>query len=263
MSHMLRKTLGWVNEAGDPIQEQHAFSYGDLESDAGIVHSGLGKAIHEALDSRFIRCVQKARMQVQGVRARSAAYELLWNESAYTDDLEDYAGFYLQPSYTDHDGQNRIGRKNIPNIFFDYLVKNESRRVIRVVGTLLWYSIDWGKGGERKRPVSKSLRDLVELTQLDKSNVVRALDEAEQKGYVERLERGVFDLSARQQSSTTVYGIHWTDEYTYTYDGLPVEVSSDVERSKKATRPPSANAPKKRHGTLQKSNTGNAPKKRR
>ena len=259
VSYMLRKTLGWVNEAGDPLQEQHEFSYRDLETNAGIVHSGLGKGIEEAVSSRFVRCVQKARIQTQGVRARSAAYELLWNESEYTDQLAAFKGFYLHQSYTDRDGQNRIGRKNIPNVFFDYLIKNESRRVIRVVGTLLWYSIDWGKGGERKQPVKKSLRDLVELTQLDKSNVVRALDEAEDKGYVERLERGVFDLSGQQQSSTTVYGIHWTDEYTYTYDGLPVAVSSDGERSKNATRPNLENAPKTRHEqiplTLQKRDT--------
>jgi hypothetical protein len=260
VSYMLRKTLGWVNEAGDPIQEQHAFGYRDLEGDGGIVHSGLQKAITEALDRKFIGCVQTARMQVQGVRARSASYELLWNESSYTDDIDKFAGFHLQASYIDQDGQTRIGRKNIPNVFFDYLVKNESRRVIRVVGTLLWYSIDWGKGGERKQPVKKSLWDLVELTQLDKSNVVRALDEAQEKGYVERLERGVFDLSGRKESSTTVYGIHWTDEYTYTHEGLPVGVSSNEERTKKATQPVLVNAPKRRHeaetGTLQKSDTG-------
>ena len=161
VSYMLRKTLGWVNEAGDPLQEQHEFSYRDLETNAGIVHSGLGKGIEEAVSSRFVRCVQKARIQTQGVRARSAAYELLWNESEYTDQLAAFKGFYLHQSYTDRDGQNRIGRKNIPNVFFDYLIKNESRRVIRVVGTLLWYSIDWGKGGERKQPVKKSLRDQI------------------------------------------------------------------------------------------------------
>src|ERR1035441_762632 len=26
VSYMLRKTLGWVNQAGDPLQEQHEFS---------------------------------------------------------------------------------------------------------------------------------------------------------------------------------------------------------------------------------------------
>lgn len=262
VGYMLRKTLGWVNEAGDPIQEQHAFSYRELEQAAGVSHSRLGEAIADAQKANFVRRVQKARVQSQGVRAQSAAFELRWDEETYTDQPDDFGGFYLQPTYLDGSGQTRLGRKNIPNVFFDYLVRNESRGVIRVVGTLLWYSIDWGKGGERKQPVKKSLRDLVELTQLDKSSVVRALDEAERKGYVERLERGVFDLTGHQQSSTTVYGIHWTTDYTYTYEGLPVQVVSEGERSQNATRGVLKNAPKTQHSdssrTLPKRNTEKA-----
>jgi hypothetical protein len=259
VSYMLRKTLGWVDEAGDPIQEQHEFSHRELEQAAGVSHSRLSEALAEAQKANFIRSVQKARVQTQGVRAQSASFELRWEEQRYTDDLEEFAGFFLQPTYLDHSGQTRLGRKNIPNIFFDHLVRKESRGVIRVVGTLLWYSIDWGKGGERKQPVKKSLRDLVELTQLDKSSVVRALDEAEQKGYVERLERGVFDLSGQKQSSSTVYGIRWTNEYTYTYEGLPVLVAFQDERPQNATRHNLENAPKTQHEgasrTLPKRNT--------
>ncbi len=255
---MLRKTLGWVDESGEPVREQHTVSYRELETTAGVSHSRLQEAIEEALKGKFIRCTQAAKIQSQGVRSQSAAYELSWDEDRYTDGLEDFHGFYLQPTYLDREDQTRIGRKNIPNIFFDYLIRNESRRVIRVVGTLLWYSIDWGKGGERKVSVRKALRDLVELTHLERSNVVRALNEAEKKGYVERIERGVFDLSGKKQSSATVYGIQWTSEYTYTYDGLPVEIA---ERSQKATQPNLVNAPKKPHGsfsgTLPKSFTEN------
>ena len=253
---MLRKTLGWVDETGEPIQEQHEFSYRELEGAAGVSHSRLGEAIEDALKGHFIRCIQKARVQTQGVRSQSAAYELCWDDDQYTDEPENFQGFYLQPSYCDREGQTRLGRKNIPNVFFDYLIRAESRRVIRAVGTLLWYSIDWGKGGERRITVRKSLRDLVELTHLEQSNVVRALNEAEEKGYVERIERGVFDLSGKKQSSTTVYGIRWTTEYTYTYEGLAVEVE---ERSQKATQQDLANAPKKPHEvprvTLPKSHT--------
>ncbi len=247
---MLRKTLGWVNEAGDPIQERHAFTFRELEEAAGVSHSRLGEAISDAVEANFIRCIQKARVQTQGVKARSASFELRWDEDRYTDKSEEFKGFFLQPTYLDQAGQTRLGRKNIPNIFFDYLIKNENRGVIRVVGTLIWYSIDWGKGGERKQPVRKSLRELVDLTQLDKSSVVRALDEAERKGYVERIERGVFDLSGNQKDALpTLYGIRWTTDYTYTYDGLPVEVAAVDERSQNATRLSSVNAPKMQHGS--------------
>ena len=244
---MLRMTLGWVDESGEPIKEQHEFSHRELEQAASVSHSRLPEAIQDALSSKFIRRVQRARVQRQGVKAKSAAYELCWDEHRYTDDPKEFEGFYLQPSYVDQEGQNRIGRKNIPNVFFDYLIKNENRGVIRTVSTLLWYSIDWGKGGERRQPVRKSLRDLVELTQLDKSSVVRALDEAEEKRYVERLERGVFDLSGKRESSTTVYGIRWTSEYTYTYEGLAVLSNRESERPQNATQPVQVNAPKIRH----------------
>lgn len=265
VSYMLRKTLGWVDETGEPLQERHEFSYRELEANAGVAQSRLGEALELAMGSHFIRCVQKARMQAQGVRARSAAYEICWDETRYTDTAEEFRGFYIAPTYLDSDNQTRLARKNIPNVFFDYLVRNENRGVIRVVGTLLWYSIDWGKGGERRKPVKKSLRDLVELTQLDKSSVVRALDEATEKGYIERVEPGVFDRTGKKLGSVTVYGIHWTNEYTYTYEGLPVESGSSPERSQNATRLELVNASKMRHGeeagTLPKRDTGNQPER--
>ncbi len=262
VAHMLRKTLGWVDENGDPIQEQHEFSHRDLEQAAGVSHSRLNEALDDALKFNFIRRVQKARVQIQGVRAKSAAFELRWDESRYTDELSSFHGFYIHPSYTDDAGQNRIGRKNIPNIFFDYLIREENRALIRVVGTLLWYSIDWGKGGERRTTVRKSLRDLVELTQLAKGSVVRALDEAVEKGYIERVEPGVFDLAGNQQGSITVYGIKWTKDYTYTHDGLAVSVDGRTERPQNETRPFDQNAPKMRHGKRSQNETRNAPKTR-
>jgi hypothetical protein len=262
---MLRKTLGWVDESGEPIQERHEFSYREFESQAGIVQSGLRKGVDEALAARFIRRAQRARIQAPGVSAKSAAYELVWDEHRYTDEPTDFQGFYLQPSYVDATGQNRIGRKNIPNVFFDYLVREENRALIRVVGTLLWYSIDWGKGGERRTTVRRSLRDMVGLTQLAKGSVVRALDEAIEKGYIERVEPGVFDLAGNRHGSITVYGIKWTQSYTYTLEGLPVSITEDAERFKNETRPAILSASKMRHGgagdTLQKRDTG-GPQKR-
>ena len=262
VSYMLRKTLGWVNEDGDPIQEKHEFSHRELEDAAGVSHSRLPEAIDDALKGNFVRRVQKARVQSQGIRAQSAAFELRWDEHRYTDDPGVFTGFYLQPSYVDSSGQNRIGRKNIPNIFFDYLIREENRALIRVVGTLLWYSIDWGKGGERRTTVRKSLRDLVELTQLAKGSVVRALDEAIEKGYIERVEPGVFDLAGNQHGSVTVYGIKWTSDYTYTLEGLPVSFATQSERSQNETRVISWNAPKMRHGERTQNETRNAPKMR-
>jgi hypothetical protein len=261
VAYMLRKTLGWVDESGEPIQERHEFSYREFEERAGIVQSALQKAVDESLKSRFVRRAQRARIQKLGIHAKTAAYELLWDEHTYTDDLATFQGLYMQSSYVDDAGQNRIGRKNIPNVFFDYVIRQENRALIRVVGTLLWYSIDWGKGGERRTTVKKSLRDLVGLTLLAKGSVVRALDEAIEKGYIERVEPGVFDLAGNQHGSVTVYGIKWTKDYTYTAEGLLEAIGTEGERFKNETRPAVGNASKMRHGksegTLQKRDTEN------
>ncbi len=46
------------------------------------------------------------------------------------------------------------------NAFFDVLIPQERLSVIRVVGALLFYSIKWGPGGERKVPVQLSISQL-------------------------------------------------------------------------------------------------------
>lgn len=109
VAHMLRKTLGWVDESGERIQERHEFTYREFEERAGIVHSGLQKAVDEALAAGFIRRDQKARIQTLGVQAKSASYEPVWDEHRYTDDPASFQGFYLLPSYVDDADQNRIG----------------------------------------------------------------------------------------------------------------------------------------------------------
>ena len=252
---MIRHTLGYVDEAGEPIHEQHQFTYNYLEQHGRVGHSSMRPAIKEATEKRFIRCVQKSRMKSKGQSAQTGIYELRWDENRYTDNPDEFQGFYLKPGYIDQSGQHRMARKNIPNVFFDYLVKHECRSVIRVTGTLLWYSINWGKGGERREPVRKSLRDLARLTNIDRSNVARALKHATRRGYIERVERGVFDLSTKQQSKTTAYGIRWTKTYTYSHEGLAIEVPASDEHSKNAPRLEIANDPKTHHATIQKRTT--------
>ena len=264
---MIRHTLGYVDEAGEPMREQHRFTYDYLEQHGRVGHSSMRPAIEEATEKRFIRCVQEPQMKSKGQSAQTGIYELRWDEDRYTDNPEEFQGFYLKPGYIDQSGQHRMARKNIPNVFFDYLVKHERRSVIRVAGTLLWYSINWGKGGERREPVRKSLRDLERLTNIDRSNVARALKHATGRGYLERVERGVFDLSAKQQSKTTIYGIRWTKAYTYSPEGLAIEVTPSDERSKNAPRLEIANTPKTHHGqndrTLQERTTGGQLKRSR
>ena len=103
----------------------------------------------------------------------------------------------------------KAARKNIPNAFFDYLLPRERLSVIRVVGALLFYSIQWGPGGERKVPVSRSITDLSRLTQLSRQHVHAAVMEARQRGYIEQVDGGCFDPAAGQESRAATYGIRW------------------------------------------------------
>lgn len=260
VGYMLRKTLGYLDEDGNPLKEQHAFTFSELIEKAGISRGGIRAAIDEALKGNFIRRVKKSIVQTKGVRAKSASYELLWDEENYTDDPSSFNGFHLATSYLNEEGKSVAGRKNIPNLFFDHTIRTGSRGLIRVVGTLLWYSIQFGKGGERRQPVTKSLREIVSLTNLDKSSVVRALDEAERTNHIVREERGVIDLSGKGESSSTRYAIRWVSVAPQA-DREPLKFQVVTgKRYKNATQPLEPNGTKTQHKqidpTVQKRNTG-------
>jgi len=122
--------------------------------------------------------VRPPREQTRGRSAASGVYELRWDAERYTDDPREFRGFFLGASYVEEGSRIRSARKNIPLLFFDEIVRHENRAVIRLVGTLLWFSIDWGKGGERLQTVRKSLRELQVLTRLSSSSLTRAIAEA-------------------------------------------------------------------------------------
>ena len=86
----------------------------------------------------------------------------MWDTAGeYTDDPDRFRGFYYPEAVVVHESHGgttvarpKAARKNIPNAFFDHLLPRARLSVIRVVGALLFYSIQWGPGGERRVPVS-------------------------------------------------------------------------------------------------------------
>jgi hypothetical protein len=217
VGYALRRILGWVDEHGNPTREQLRFTYRELIEKAGVSRKAIAAALHEAVEHHFLRCVQPPQPDRNGQAARSGIYELCWDEDGrYTDSPSEFRGFYYPEAAMLEvpDGQRtaarpKAARKNIPNAFFDFLLPREPLSVVRVVGALLFYSIQWGPGGERKVPVSRSMTELSRLTNLSRQHVHQAVTEALNRGYIVKVDAGCFDSDGGKESRPATYGIHW------------------------------------------------------
>jgi len=217
VGYALRKILGWVDEHGHPTREQLRFTYRELVQNAGVSRKAIAPALQEAVEHHFLRCIQPPQPDRNGQCARSGIYELCWDEDGgYTDSPSEFRGFfYPEAAMLEAPDGRRTGprpkaaRKNIPNAFFDFLLPREPLSVIRVVGALLFYSIQWGPGGERKVPVSRSMTELSRLTKLSRQHVHQAVTEALNRGYIVKVDPGRFDSDGGKESRPATYGIHW------------------------------------------------------
>ena len=236
VGYALRKVLGWVDEHGNPTREQLQFTYRELIEQAGVSRESLAEALAEAVRLRCLRCVQAPAPDTAGRAAQSGRYELCWDdEGRYTDDPAAFRGFYFpeavvieEPTGAGLLRRPKAARKNIPNAFFDYLLPQEPLSVIRVVGALLFYSIQWGPGGERRLPVTRSITDLSRLTNLSRHHVHAAVTAACQRGYIQQQDAGHFDPAAGQASRAATYGIRWTNGVCETGAGPTAQASPAV-----------------------------------
>ena len=213
--YVLRRVLGWVDAQGNPTREQLRFTYRELIEGAGVSRAALAEALKEAVEHHLLRCVQSASPHLPGHAAQSAVYELCWDTTGrYTDNPAEFRGFYYPEAVVvSEPGANprpKAARKNIPNAFFDVLLPREPLSVARVVGALLFYSIQWGPGGERREPVSRSITELARLTRLSRHHAHEAVLAALAAGYIERVTPGRFDPDAGQASEAATYAIRWT-----------------------------------------------------
>ena len=236
VGYALRKVLGWVDEHGNPTREQLRFTYRELIEKAGVSRESIGGALQEAITRRFLSCRQAPQPDAPGQSAHSGLYELCWDtEGRYTDDPAAFRGFYFPEAAVieEQEGPRTIrrpktARKNIPNAFFDYLLPQERLSVIRVVGALLFYSIQWGPGGERRVAVTRSITELSRLTKHARRHVHEAVTEARQRGYIEQVDAGCFDPAAGQSSRAATYGIRWAPSLPVG-KGLRPAASADSE----------------------------------
>jgi hypothetical protein len=232
VGYAIRKLLGWVDEHGNPTRGQLRFTYKELIEKAGVSRDSIAEALQEAIERHCLVRVQSAQPDRCGQSAQSGIYELCWdNDGPYTDCPEEFRGFYYpEAAVVDVNeagktvSRPKAARKNIPNLYFDYLLPREPLSVIRVVGALLFYSIQWGPGGERKVPVIKSMTELSRLTRMSRSHVHAAVKAAVASGYIEAHEAGCFDPAAGKGSRPASYRIRWTKS---AMAGFPQNVETD------------------------------------
>lgn len=203
VAYMIRKTLGWCDQHGNPQETEILITYRDLIDGAGIGRARIREAIEEATAAHFIRCVRPGRAKGAGVSAESALFELCWNDSGpYTTNPKEFQGFFAGEGH----------RTYVPNDFFDEAVCNESLAVVRVVGAIIRHTIGFQtRYGFRRQQVQMSFSTLQRRTQLSRTHLNKALQTAIARNHVLRIEEGFFDPNAGHLSRATVYAIRWVD----------------------------------------------------
>src|SRR4051812_12690658 len=61
VGYMIRKTLGWCDQHGNPLQETINVPYSELEKKAGLGHSMIRESLDQAEHGGFINCVREGQ----------------------------------------------------------------------------------------------------------------------------------------------------------------------------------------------------------
>ncbi|MCA9076884.1 MAG: hypothetical protein KDA93_17795, partial [Planctomycetaceae bacterium] len=192
VAYLLRRTLGWLDKQGQPIEQDIAVAYRELIEEAHISRGAIATAMHEAIDAGFIERLSSGRPDARGRPAESSQFRLRWAETGdYTKARDDFAGFFTGEGH----------RTPIPNAFFDQVVHREPLSVVKVVGTVLRHTVGYqNQFGGRRESAPLSYSYIQHYAQMhDRSTLSSALKAAVEAGYIECVSEGIFspDSSAR------------------------------------------------------------------
>ncbi len=204
VAYIIRKTLGWSDEHGNPQNPNAHVTYRELIENAGISRGAIKEAIAEAMDKRFIDCLRFGQPHKAGEEGFSALYSLRWDErEEYVTSLPEFNGFFAGNGNLTH----------IPNQFFDFLVPREALAVVRVVGVIIRHTIGFQtKFGFRRQHVEMSFSEIMRRTGIASSSTISgALKTAIEGRYIRKVSEGVFDPEAGAMSKATTFGIFWED----------------------------------------------------
>jgi hypothetical protein len=132
---------------------------------------------------------------------------LNWDESGeYVKNPTQFRGFFAG------DGN----RTYIPNQFFDDVIPREPLAVVKVVGSVIRFSIGFvNKWGLRRTYASLSYTHLQRYSKIrNRQNLGDAIRIALAANYVQAVDRGYFDPNGGVQSRTATYAVKWRTEAT-------------------------------------------------
>lgn len=201
VAYMLRKTLGWLDAEGNPIEQNISISYRDLIHEAGISRGAIRSALDEAVAGGFISCLQPGRANGHNQTAETAQYRIRWSTDSHYEKIpETFTGFFAGEGY----------RTPIPNSFFDLIVRQETLAVVKVVGTVLRHTVGYQNqfGGRRQiAPLSYSyIQKYAHLS--DRSTLSASIQHAIETGYIRCVEKGSVNPSSNQRRPST-YALRW------------------------------------------------------
>lgn len=205
VAYLVRKTLGWSDEHGNPQNPEATVSYRELIENAGIGRGRIKEAIQEATENRYINCLRFGQPHRAGEEGFSALYSLRWDErESYVTDPDEFDGFFAGNGNLTH----------IPNGFFDYTIPTEPLALVKVVGVIIRNTIGFQtKYGFRRQQVELSFSDIMRKAGIaSRSTVNIALKEAVEKNHICKVSEGYFDPRAGAESVAATYGIKWIDQ---------------------------------------------------
>ncbi len=142
VAYVLRQTLGWLDEHGQPVHNTVKVSYRDLVEKAGVSRGAIGPALQRAVQEGFIECHVPGIPNSNNQAGQAAKYTLRWDTSnAFTKLPSDFDGFYAGEGH----------RTPVPNSFFDMVIPSQTLAVTKVVGTVIRHTIGYQNqfGGRR------------------------------------------------------------------------------------------------------------------
>jgi hypothetical protein len=204
VAYLMRKTLGWSDEHGNPQNPTAHVSYRELIEKAGISRGAIKEALDEALAKKFIECLRFGQPHKAGEEGYSALYSLRWDDRGnYITSIDEFNGFFAGDGNLTH----------IPNQFFDHLIPREPLAVVRVVGVIIRHTIGFQtKFGFRRQQIAMSFTEIMRRTGIASSSTVSsALKTAIDRLYISKVTEGFFDPNAGLASQATTFGIYWED----------------------------------------------------
>jgi hypothetical protein len=224
VAYLIRQSLGWCDADGHPLHERIQVSYRELVDKAGISRGLIRKSLDEAIAGHFIECVQTGKSASAHSKGESAFYQLRWDSRPeYIKDPALFRGFF----------EGEANRTDIPNQFFDHVIRNEPLSVSKVVGSIIRFSIGFQtRRGRRRQQARLSYADIERYARLsDRHTLAGAIRHAEEHRYILCLEEGIFDPNGGHQSRPALYALRWADSSPFFPTGSKTTpASGETER---------------------------------